>query len=68
MGRIWTPVQDAPHPSSVSGLSSMGEKVLLALQKKWLESYNSLSNVTTAHHYIHNKEGILSAFNDFQYV
>lgn len=60
MGRIWTPVQAAPHPSSVSGLSVMGEQVLQALQRKWLDSYNSLPSVTTApaHYFLNNREGI----------
>jgi hypothetical protein len=37
----------------------MGEQVLQALQKKWLESYNSLSNVITvpANYFIDDREG-----------
>jgi hypothetical protein len=68
MGRIWTPVQAAPHPSSVSGLSVIGEKVLQALQKKWVDSYNSLSIVPTAHahYFLGNGEGIRSIFSNFQ--
>jgi hypothetical protein len=70
MDRIWTPVQAAPHPSNVSGLSFMGEQVLQVLQKKCLNSYSSLSSVTTppAHCFLSNREGNWSAFNDIQYV
>jgi hypothetical protein len=70
MDRIWTPVQAAPHPSNVSGLSFLGEQVLQALQKKWLDRYNSLSNATTtpAHYFLSNREGNLSVINDIQDV
>jgi hypothetical protein len=70
MGRIWTPAQAAPHPSSVSGLSFMGEQVLQALQKKWLENYNSLSSVTTvpAHYFLDTRQGNWSVFNGVKYV
>jgi hypothetical protein len=59
MDRIWTPAQAAPHPSSVSGLSVMGEQVLQALQTKWIERYGRLSSVVTApaHYFLDNREG-----------
>jgi hypothetical protein len=62
MDRIWTPVQAAPQPSNVSGLSFMGEQVLRALQNKWLDRYNSLSTATTApaHYFLSNRQGNLS--------
>lgn len=70
MGRIWTPAQAAPHPSSVSGLSVIGEKVLQALQKKWIESYGCLSSVVTvpAHCFLDKREGNWSVLNDVYYV
>ncbi|PNF22499.1 hypothetical protein B7P43_G14844 [Cryptotermes secundus] len=59
MSRIWTPVQATPHPSNVSGLSFIGEQVLQVLQKKWQDSYSSLTNVTTtpAHYILSTREG-----------
>jgi hypothetical protein len=70
MGRVWTPVQAAPHPSNVSGLSFMGEQVLQVLQKKWLDSYNSLTTVTTTppHYILSNREGNSSVINDIHYL
>jgi hypothetical protein len=37
----------------------MGEQVLQALQKKWLESYDCLSSVITvpAYYFLDNREG-----------
>ena len=70
MGRIWTPAQAAPHPSSVNGLSVIGEQVLQALQKKWIESYDCLSSVVTvpSHYFLDNREGNWSILNDGHYV
>jgi hypothetical protein len=70
MDRIWTPVQAAPHPSNVSGLSVIGEQVLEALQRKWLDHCFSQSNATStpAYYFLSNREGNLRAINDIQYV
>lgn len=35
MTNIYTPVKQAPHPSTVSGLSLLGEKILQAIHLEW---------------------------------
>ncbi|XP_069684319.1 uncharacterized protein [Periplaneta americana] len=47
MERVWTPALAPSIPSNVSGLSALGEKVLLALRKNLLQRCRTLPNVDT---------------------